>query len=165
VSSFLNSANHLESNKEQSRDDITKELTQKSTQQLREISITVNRSKGPSTVALVGSTGYLGPQILASLMVDSDIASIHCLNRSLDAKERTENELKIIENHTKVEFDHVKFLVVEIGTPRLGLHESDFVKLSQEVNTIVYNAWRPNFSLPISSFCKSFLSGLRNIID
>jgi thioester reductase-like protein len=165
LSHFLNSGNHLKSEKALSRTEIMDELTLKYTQGLKELLTTVNSTKGPYTVALVGSTGYLGPQILASLMADRGIASIYCLNRSADAKDRTVKELEKFGHNTEIGLDRVKFLLADIGKPQLGLSESDFSKVSQEVNSIVYNAWRPNFGLPISSFEKPFLSGLRNIID
>jgi thioester reductase-like protein len=160
---FLNSGNQLEPDKTLSRTGVMDELILKYTQGLKKPSAIANITEPPYTVALMGSTGYLGPQVLASLMTDCNIASIYCLNRSTDAKERTAKEL---EGHdTEAAFDRIKFLVVDISTPHLGLSSSSFLKLSQEVNVIVYNAWRPNFGLPISSFEKPFLSGMRNIID
>jgi thioester reductase-like protein len=164
VSRFLNSGNYLEPDVTRSRTSDMDELILKYTQGLKKLSTTENTSKGRLTVALVGSTGYLGPQILASLMANSTVSSIYCLNRSTDAKERTAKELEIHVGETKAKFDHVKFLVADIGARQLGLSDGDFAQLSQ-VNSIVYNAWRPDFSLPISSFEKPFLSGLRNIID
>ncbi|KAF2832434.1 putative NRPS-like enzyme [Ophiobolus disseminans] len=162
---YLNSGNHPGFGVTQSRTGAMKDLIFKYTQGIPALSTTVNESKGPYTVALVGSTGYLGPQILRSLMADRNVASIYCLNRSVDARERTTQELKKFGDDTTLKFDRVKFLLVDIGMPQLGLSTHDFAKLSQEVNTTVYNAWRPDLSLPLSSFEKPFFSGLRTIID
>jgi hypothetical protein len=70
------------------------ELISKYTQYLKKLSTTDNISKEPLTVALVGSTGYLGPQNLASFVAEGDVTSIYCLNRSMNAKERTAKELE-----------------------------------------------------------------------
>ena len=163
LSHFLNSGNRPASDAALSRAQAMEDLTLKYTQGLKEVTTTSHSGKG--SYALVGSTGYLGPQLLASLMADCNTERIYCLNRSTDAKERTAKELRKIGYDAENALDRVKFLVIDLGTPQLGLSDSDFGRLSQEVTTIVYNAWRPDFSLPMSSFEKPFLSGLRNIIN
>jgi hypothetical protein len=45
------------------------------------------------TVAIIGSTGYVGERTLASLLKDPSVSRIFCLNRSEDAKSRQEEGL------------------------------------------------------------------------
>ncbi|KAF2202987.1 acetyl-CoA synthetase-like protein [Delitschia confertaspora ATCC 74209] len=122
-------------------------------------------STGPSSVALIGSTGYLGPWTLASLLDNPDIASIYCLNRSADASERTAAALKKFGIYTEASFAKVKFLECDLSQPHFGLSDASFDVLSSFADVIIYNAWNPNFSSTLPSFEKPFLQGLRNIID
>ena len=165
LSQFLNSGQFTEDALVKSRIAAMEDLTQKYTQGLTPSLTNMKDARGPCSVGLVGSTGYLGPRILASLLMDSSIATIYCLNRSADAEERTKRALTKDGLPLPAGFEHVKFVVVDIGAPQLGLSEPDFKPLSEDINTIIYNAWRPNFGLPISSFEKPFLSGLRNVVD
>ncbi|KAF2441511.1 hypothetical protein P171DRAFT_523500 [Karstenula rhodostoma CBS 690.94] len=142
------------------------DLVQRYSRDLEKSSSTpAKEDKGPRTVALVGSTGCLGPRILASLLNNTGIASIYCLNRSADACERTEQALKSAGYQEDERFWSVNFLVSDLAAPKLGLSDSDFAEVSSKVDTIIYNSWRPNFSLSLPSFEKPFLSGLRKIID
>lgn len=162
---FLNTGELSKQNALQSRISTMEELVQRYSQGLVKPSTLPKEDSGPHVVALVGSTGYLGPHILASLLNNPGIASIYCLNRSADARERTANALESAGYQEDERFRSINFLLSELGAPKLGLSESDFDEVSSKVDTIIYNTWRPNFSLPLLSFEKPFLSGLRNIID
>jgi thioester reductase-like protein len=165
MSRFLNSETFSENVFAQSRVAVMEDLIRKYTQDLKPSPNTKKSVDGPIAVALVGSTGYLGPRVLGSLLKDSNVATIYCLNRSPDAEKRTKTAMEESGLHALVGFNRVKFIVVQIGAPELGLSEHDFRPLSQEVDTIIYNAWKPDFALPLSSFEEPFLSGLRHVID
>ncbi|KAF2256018.1 acetyl-CoA synthetase-like protein [Trematosphaeria pertusa] len=162
---FLNSGELQTEGTTQFRITAMDELVQKYTQGLTKASTPAKEDAGPRSVALVGSTGYLGPQILAALLENPSVASIVCLNRGSDAGDRTAKALESAGFPTNEHFKDVKFLAADLGSANLGLSERDFNLLSSEVDTIVYNSWNPNFSLPLPSFEKPFLSGLRHIID
>ncbi|KAF2965609.1 hypothetical protein GQX73_g7969 [Xylaria multiplex] len=114
-----------------------------------------------TTVAIVGSTGFLGPEIIRSLLMDSSIIRIYCLNRSKDAKERTLTQLNS-ESFTPL-LHKLEYLTIELGKPRLGLPDDDHNKLAAELDAIVFNAWRPDFNLTVHSF-HPFLHALVEVI-
>jgi thioester reductase-like protein len=127
-----------------------------------------NRQETPATtksVALLGSTGYLGPYILASLLKTSDISAIYCLNRGDDAHQRTCSALERICGASTKEFSTLAFLKADLDKPRLGLTELQYDDLLEDVDTIIFNSWNPNFSLPLESFEHPFLRGMRTAIE
>ena len=162
---FLNKGVLQATNASDSRVSAMEELVERYSRDLVKSSVPAKEDGGPRTVALIGSTGYLGPHILASLLKNPGIASVYCFNRTADARERTAKGLEGTGYQLDERFPNVQFIVSDLGAPKLGLTESDFDALYSKVDTIIYNSWRPNFSLPLSSFEKPFLSGLRNIID
>ncbi|RWA12652.1 hypothetical protein EKO27_g2467 [Xylaria grammica] len=113
-------------------------------------------------VAVVGSTGFLGSELIECLLMDSSISRIYCLNRSKDAKERTLIQLNS-ERFTPL-LHKLEYLTVELGKPRLGLSEDDHSRLAAELDAIVFNAWRLDFNLTIHSF-HPFLHALVEVIN
>jgi thioester reductase-like protein len=165
LSHFLNTAELPKQNSQKARTSAIDDLVQKYAQGLENLPSPEKEDSGARTVALVGSTGYLGPHILASLLRNPSIVSIYCLNRGTDARERTEEGLKSAGHQSDERSPSIKFFVADLASPKLGLSESDFSEVSSKVDTIIYNSWHPNFGLSLLSFEKPFLLGLRNIID
>jgi thioester reductase-like protein len=124
-----------------------------------------NRSNEPSVVAVLGSTGYLGPYIVASLLKCPNISKIYCLNRGKDAEQRTKSALIKIENLPEEGFQRLQFMVTDLGGTKLGLDETSYAHIVSVVDAIIFNSWHPNFSLPLQSFENPFLQGLRATID
>jgi thioester reductase-like protein len=123
------------------------------------------RSDEPSIVAVIGSTGYLGPHIVASLLKYPSISKIYCLNRGKDAEQRTISALIEIGHLPTEDIQRLRFMVTDLGEPELGLEETNYAQLNSVVDAIIFNSWYPNFSLPLQSFEFPFLRGLRAIID
>lgn len=120
------------------------------------------RTTETGAVALIGSTGFLRPQILKHLILSPRISSVYCLNRSEDAKERTLSSVS--QELSEQGIDKVQFLRADIGEPKFGLDGSSWESISSNCEHIIFNAWNPNFSLPIQSF-RAFLQELRTSID
>jgi thioester reductase-like protein len=118
-----------------------------------------------STIALIGSTGYLGPHIVASLLRHPGLSTIYCLNRGTDAQVRTNNALQGLEGVWSKEPHKLQFLTIDLGAPHFGLDDATYSTVSMTVDVIIFNSWNPNFSLPIQSFEKPFLQGLKTTID
>lgn len=116
------------------------------------------------TVALTGSTGSVGTSILVSLLKNSNVTRIFCLNRGADAKERQESNLK---SKGVLEFDYsrVYFLTINLGQPNLGLYTEDYARLVENVDIIIHNAWRVDFNLSLQSFANPYLQSVRSTID
>ncbi|KAL1598059.1 putative secondary metabolism biosynthetic enzyme [Paraconiothyrium brasiliense] len=162
---FLSTGDLPKQDTSQSRVSFMEDLVEKYSQGLVKLSTLAKENCGPKAVALVGSTGYLGPHILIALLNNPGIASIYCLNRSADARERTRSALQSGGYQENEGFRRLNFFVSDLAAPNLGLSESDFDEVSSKVDTIIYNSWRPDFSIPVLSFEKPFLLGLRNVID
>ncbi|KAF2799626.1 acetyl-CoA synthetase-like protein [Melanomma pulvis-pyrius CBS 109.77] len=115
-------------------------------------------------VAILGSTGFLGTYIVGSLLSLDSVETVYCLNRGSDAQARTQTALRSIGQFSQLTFQKAKFISMRLDTRNLGLSDADLSNISR-VDTIIYNSWKPDFSIPLLSFEKPFLSGLRNIID
>jgi thioester reductase-like protein len=121
----------------------------------------INSSK---TLAVVGSTGFLGPHIVASLLRKHKHADIFCLNRSLDGKQRTESALYTLNTDCSLEGTQLHFWTTDITQKNLGLTILQVAFLASRVDELVFNAWDPHWGKDISYF-DSFLTGIRNTID
>jgi thioester reductase-like protein len=166
LSQFLNSGQRPDETVKNNRTAAMTALVQKYTAEFSSGSL-MSMPAGNKTsrrVVLVGSTGYLGPQILRELLANADIESIYCLNRGRDAADRTANAMELSGQEPEI-LKRVKFISTDLNSVDLGLSATDIQLLSSTSDTIIYNAWKPDFSLPLSSFEKPFLPGLRAIID
>ena len=115
------------------------------------------------SVALTGSTGFLGTELLYQCLKDPEITKIFCLNRDPKAKERQEKALLLrfpIEEHT---LGKATYLTVELDKPNLGLETLDFQFLLENTTTVIHNAWKIDFYHPLSAF-ESQMRGVQNII-
>ncbi|KAI0420854.1 male sterility protein-domain-containing protein [Xylaria grammica] len=119
-----------------------------------------------STVAFIGSTGYVGVHVIAALLKNPDILHIYCLNRASDAQQRQEDALGQIipEEEVRPLLGKLEYLTVVLGEPRLGLAESQYNALADRVDVIVYNAWKLDFGLSLRSF-EPFLQATRDTVE
>ncbi|CAJ2511290.1 Uu.00g069150.m01.CDS01 [Anthostomella pinea] len=121
-------------------------------------------SSKTSTVAVIGSTGYLGAYIVATLLKNPDITQVYCLNRSSDAQQRQEASLRQLDNALEQHLHKLVYMTVELGKPLLGLGQDKYDLIVSNVDVVVYNAWRLDFGLAIRSF-SPFLRATRDLID
>ena len=114
-------------------------------------------------VALTGSTGTLGTDLLYRFAKDPDVAQMFCLNRRSDAQQRQEEAVskRFAINRQSLK---VTYFTVDLGAPQLGLESQDFDILINDVHVIVHNAWKVDFNQPLSSF-ESQIQGVRNLIN
>lgn len=120
---------------------------------------------GPvSTVALIGSTGYLGSYTIASLLKDPAITKVYCLNRSNNAEEKQNATLVGLDSSLQPLLEKLVYLKIELGKPLLGLSQNQYDLIANEVDTIVYNSWRLDFGIAIRSF-EPFLKAARDLVD
>lgn len=116
------------------------------------------------SVALTGSTGSLGIEMLVRFVKDPHISRIFCLDRSSDAQQRQENALSERFTTTEQELKKIAYFAVDSSVPQLGLAAQDFDILVENVDVIVHNAWKIDFNQPLSSF-ESQVQGVRTLID
>ncbi|KAI1615931.1 hypothetical protein EDD36DRAFT_402912 [Exophiala viscosa] len=119
----------------------------------------------PICVALTGSTGTLGMNLLQILLLDSNVSKIYCLNRALDAEQRhtkafQERGLPNLLNGNKAVFLEAKF-----GDPHFGQSPETYKLLQRDVDVIIHNAWKVNFHHQLESFEHEHVRGVKYIID
>jgi amino acid adenylation domain-containing protein/thioester reductase-like protein len=106
----------------------------------------------PRAILLTGATGFLGVHILYDLLKQTS-ATIYCLVRSANDKEgklKLESKLKscfLWENSFKTRLTPV---VGELAQPLLGLSESDFYYLANQIDVIYHCGAMVNFVYPYS---------------
>lgn len=103
-------------------------------------------SQGKLTVAVTGTTGFLGGRIVKALLEDPNVAKIYCLNRSATAAEN----LHI--RYPNMAMDRVTFWKINFTDATLGLPSDEYNLLLEECNLVIHNAWRVNFNMDLTSF-------------
>jgi len=101
---------------------------------------------------------------VASLLKADSTSRIFCLNRSDDKGERTRSALSSICPIAAPELDRLRFFRAELARPDFGLSAEIVAQLKWETTELIFNAWDPNWSKPLSYF-RSFLAGISNSID
>ncbi|KAG6888349.1 hypothetical protein C0995_009042 [Termitomyces sp. Mi166 len=137
-------------------------------------------------ILLTGSTGNLGSQILADLLLDPSVERVYALNRastgSASVLERqTERFVDKALDVKLLESDRLFFVKGDTTLPRLGLSDELYNEVStpttaqdssedlpaqirESVTIIIHNAWRLDFNLSLSSF-EPNIRGTRKLID
>ena len=141
-------------------------LVHKYTENLPQVSSKKDQSQLKASklnVVLTGSTGSLGIHLLKSLLDDSTISKIFCLNRSANGREKQEESFARIGLETNL--TRVEFIKVSYGEPRLGLSDAQFHELTSAVDIIIHNAWKVDFNHSLESFEPVHIQGVRNLVD
>lgn len=130
--------------------------------------LTKSRKKHPTysrkTIAVIGTTGFLGPYILAALIKTHNASHIFCLNRTDDAGKRTTSALKGIMGLESADLLRLRFLKVDITKAGFGLDLAQAHQLACCLDEMVFSAWDANWIKPLDQF-HPFMKGLRNSID
>jgi thioester reductase-like protein len=113
-------------------------------------------------VLLTGSTGSLGSYILDSLLADSRISSIYCLNRGTKTLERQQKSQASRGLQTITE--RVKCLDADMSKPYFGLPTHQYRELLSKVTTVIHNAWQVDFNITVNSF-SSHIGTVRQFVD
>ena len=114
------------------------------------------------TVALTGSTGFVGQYLLRELLGDVNIFQVFCLNRGIDARQR---QKKALSHRGFEDLSKLTYLTVDLGLTRLALSSKEYSVLLNTVDVIIHNAWGVDFNQSIQSFEIPHLRGIRNLID
>ncbi|KAL9089696.1 MAG: hypothetical protein Q9159_002424 [Coniocarpon cinnabarinum] len=114
-------------------------------------------------VVLLGPRGSLGPQIARSLLHNKRVVKLHCLNRSADGRRQLQSIFQA-RGFGKDWIDaHLEFYTIDLSAPKLGLSNADWTMLQERVHVIIHNAWKVDFSLPLSSFVDPYLQSVRTM--
>ncbi|KAH3956017.1 hypothetical protein HBH98_255270 [Parastagonospora nodorum] len=115
-------------------------------------------------VMVIGSSGFLGPYIVSSLLRKQDVSKILCVNRSKDGEDRTMATLKKLGYSDLADKKRLQFLVKDITTPGLGFSNPQFGNDATVVDAIVFNAWSPNWAMSLDKF-SGLICGVQNVIN
>ncbi len=98
-------------------------------------------SRSVNTVLLTGATGFVGAQILKSLLLQPGL-KIVCVVRANDiahAKARLQSAFQA-QKIGSIDFSSVEFLLTDIAKPLLGLDEQAYNLLGHQVTQVLHNA-------------------------
>jgi thioester reductase-like protein/acyl-CoA synthetase (AMP-forming)/AMP-acid ligase II/aryl carrier-like protein len=114
------------------------------------------------TVLLTGSTGSVGSYILESLLRDTGVAKVYCLNRGPDSSKRQQESRRA--KGLQLPLDKVEFLDANFSESYFGLKTAAYRDLLGSVNTVIHNAWHVDFNRTIDSFAGQ-LRTVRDLVD
>jgi len=112
------------------------------------------------TIAIIGSTGFLGSYITASLVKKHPNANILCLDRGKDAEQRTTSSLTHI---THENLTRLTFITTDITLPNLGLSPTRYTHFTTNVSEIIFNAWNANWVTPLIGYLP-LLNAVQHVI-
>lgn len=121
-------------------------------------------SCGDGKIAIIGSTGFLGPYIVAALLETAPHIDILCLNRSHDAKDRTTTAVRRIVSDGSINLSRLQFVETDITRPYLGLESAQAVELASQIDELIFSAWDSNWIKPLQQF-DPFLKGITNAVS
>ncbi|KAJ7210009.1 putative aminoadipate reductase [Mycena pura] len=122
-----------------------------------------------NVVLLTGSTGALGSQLLARLIVRTDVDTIYCLNRPgtggeglLERHQKTFRTFGI--DVTLLQSPKVHLISTNLTDSSLGLAPETIHALRTSAFIIIHNAWRLDFNLTLASF-EPMINSTVNLIN
>jgi thioester reductase-like protein len=121
-----------------------------------------SKPSGEDVVLLTGSTGNLGSYILDTLVSDSKISQIYCLNRGPGSEQRQQKSQASKELQTL--HQKVKCLDADMSKPYFGLPLQEYRELLSNVSIVIHNAWRVDFNITFTSF-EGQIGTVRSLID
>lgn len=164
IAHFLNAENStigsLSDNASEHQTALIKTLIDKYTKDLgKGAPISVNSSQTQYVVAVTGTTGSLGTQIVQQLSKSHSISRIICLDRGQEARER-HKQANLHLDESKLEY-----FSILLGETNLGLRMDDYARLTSEVDVIIHNAWKVDFSQILESYEADHIRGVRRMMD
>ncbi|KAF5362791.1 hypothetical protein D9757_011015 [Collybiopsis confluens] len=129
----------------------------------------ISLSRQNHHVLLTGSTGNIGTELLAGLVLSDSVERVYAFNR------RSSSGSSILDRHRErfedkgldvslLDSSKLVFLEGDTSADDLGLSQDILYQLRQNLTIIVHNAWRLDFNLSLSSF-ESHIKGTRSLID
>ncbi|KAF9880143.1 male sterility protein [Colletotrichum karsti] len=123
-----------------------------------------------SSIAVTGATGSLGAHVVAKLAADPTIKTIYCFTRAssdADAALRVKSSLiqrRIYHSLPASSRRKLVALATDLADAKLGLSETTYGQVKQDLRTVIHCAWSVNFNMRLSSFEKSNIAGVNHLI-
>ncbi|KAG8930870.1 hypothetical protein FRC02_003563 [Tulasnella sp. 418] len=120
-------------------------------------------------VFLSGTTGALGTNLLAQLLVLPEVKTVYAFNRpnkgGASIRDRHVASFKDRGVDTAlVDSEKLVFVEGDAAQPELGLTTELFTQIRDSVTHIIHNAWRVDFNVSLASF-EPGIKGVRTLID
>ncbi|KAI0841826.1 acetyl-CoA synthetase-like protein [Hypoxylon sp. FL0890] len=164
IHAFLNEGKIPDQDSDLARTRVVEEAVERYTRDLPKITRPATSPEAVATVAVLGSTGYLGTHILINLLRNPKIVDVYCLNRGVDAQQKQEAAiLNLMGDEAHPLLRKLSYMTITFGQPSLGLSDTQYSNLSRSVDAIVYNSWRLDFGLALKSF-DPFLQAMQDLI-
>lgn len=116
-------------------------------------------------IMLLGARGRLGPYMVRELLQDPRVASIICLNRGDNGRERFEKVVAEQNLDIDAEDQRLQFYHADLSNPNLGLSEEQLADILSNTHVIIHNVWRVDFSLSVKSYKPELLKSVCTTID
>ena len=107
---------------------------------------------------------YLFASLVVALLRKHKDSKILCLNRSNNGKQRTMSALQQADDSSLGHADRLHFLAADITKPNLGFDDLLCETFVSEVDEVIFNAWNPNWGIPLESF-EPLLGAVRSAVD
>ncbi|KAK0386750.1 hypothetical protein NLU13_6586 [Sarocladium strictum] len=118
------------------------------------------------TVAITGSTGNLGCNMLNDLIRHPDVTEIICLNRAAGGKEAQDAAFSRSKLTQEPLGDTVvSHFKVDLSDNFLGLTPIQYATLQRKVDVLIHNAWQLDFLRTVKAFEKTHIAGVRRLVD
>ena len=102
--------------------------------------------KAPLHVGLVGSTGFLGKELLRNLAQRQGVAKITCIDRKSSAHEVHDHFLASAKTSASIEFKTMS--LTDMSVEEMQTYKDLFANM----NVLVFSAWTVNFNQPLAFF-------------
>ncbi|KAI1462010.1 L-aminoadipate-semialdehyde dehydrogenase [Annulohypoxylon moriforme] len=126
-----------------------------------------NQQSDGEVILLTGATGSLGAQILFQVVSLPVVKKVYCLVRATtpeDALSRVTSSLESRDLSSRAAMEKVVCLPGDFSQESLGLDSSTLDTLRSSLTTVIHSAWMVNFNIGLSSFERSHIAGVHNII-
>ena len=127
-------------------------------------------SNDKSMQVVTGVTGSLGAHIASQLSRDPKVDRVYCLVRAkspTDALPRIKKNLihrRIYHTLALTERRKLVALPCDLSRDDLGLDSSTYEEIASHLSAVIHCAWSVNFNLQLSTFEKSDIAGVANLI-
>ncbi|KAI1779820.1 acetyl-CoA synthetase-like protein [Hypoxylon cercidicola] len=118
-------------------------------------------------VLLTGATGSLGAHVLSQVVAMPNVTMVYCLVRASTTEEARSRVISSLKSrrvfHPAVAAKAV-CLPSDFSQESLGLDPLAFETLRSTVTTVIHSAWMVNFHVSLSSFERSHIAGVHNMM-
>jgi len=132
--------------------------------------VPVEKANDGRYVVVTGATGSLGAHLIARLVHDPEVKTVHALVRAKDAATARVRVLKslqerlLLQRVTVPELRKIKALPSNFAEDKLGIDSDMYDVICDQVTDIIHCAWSVNFNKQLRSFEDDCIAGAKNLM-